>query len=102
MGFGIVAGAAVMAVSLHSSAERDDAFFLRFLGLIAWGISAYYGKLIVDARRLDARRLAAGQLPPALQIYCDPRQRKHLLCTLAWIIIPSVAKVILLLNGDFP
>jgi hypothetical protein len=93
--FGVVAGSAVMAISFQSYAEGDAAIFLRGAGLVALGISAYYFKLIRDARRLEARQVDAKNWPAGLRIYCDPRASKRLVWTLVWIIVMAVAQAVL-------
>jgi hypothetical protein len=93
--FGLIAGAATMVLSFHTEAGTDFARFLRVVGLIAWGISAYYCKLIMDARRLEARHVDVNDWPPGLRTYCDPRSRMRLVWKLVWIIVLAFIQAVL-------
>jgi hypothetical protein len=86
-------------LSFHAEAGEDFAKFLRVVGLIAWSISAYYFKLILDARRLQARHVAANDWPRGLRVYCDPRERKRVVWAVVWIIALAGAKVFLQITG---
>ena len=84
-----------MAISFQSYAEGEVVVFLRVVALIAWGISAYYCKLIMDARRLEARHVGANDWPSGLRIYCDPRSRKRLVWTSVWVMVLAVTQAAL-------
>ncbi len=99
--FGVGAGAAVMAISFQSYAEGEAAIFLRGAGLVAWGIAAYYFKLIRDARRLEARHVHAKDWPSGLRIYCGPGASKRLVWTLVWIIVLAVIQAVLRITDPF-